>query len=521
MIQVQDGAKCFTIDLMMGEHRGAATRHRYLRPEPPGTGRRAFLARTAVLGLGLGIAGTVAGCRTSLAELTGSGPASLASLRDPGTAVPTGYGPLVDDPANQLLLPAGFGYRIVAAEGVTDLDEGGKTPGRADGAFAFAGSGGETLLVTNHEVTPEITDAVPVPALPGLTYDEGCPGGVTTVVIGPDGERVREFVSLAGTDHNCAGGPTPWGTWLSCEESEERKGENGRKADHGYVFEVDPLHPENNLEPTPIKALGRFQHEAVAIDPVRWQLYLTEDAKNPNGLVYRYTPPRLTRPLRQGSLKRLGPTAGTLAAMRVRDERGHVVPDLAVADTVGTTYPVEWVPVPDRDAQKTPTRRQFEFRTAHGESSKGHTITRSRKLEGAWWSAGGVYLVSSYSRAEDGGRHAGQVWFLDPAKETLTLVLFYPAGRDRGAEVDRPDNITGSPYGGVIIAEDGRSRQHLLGTNPQGETFALARVLVKEPTGDYPEWAGPTFSPDRRTLFANIQIPGTTFAITGPWKEQV
>lgn len=499
----------------MGAHAKDCPPRGYLRPESPGTDRRAFLARTAAVGLGLTIAGTVAGCRTEISQLAGSSRSS-APL-DPGTALPAGYGPLLDDPADRLSLPAGFAYTVVAEEGVTDLVEGGRTPGRQDGSAAFRGPTGETVLVTNHEVSPGMDDAVPVPHLPRMVYDEGCPGGTTTVVLGPNGERIREYVSLAGTDHNCAGGPTPWNTWLSCEESEDRKGQDGRKADHGYVFEVDPVDPLANLDPVPIKALGRFQHEAVAIDPGRSQVYLTEDAKDPNGLIYRYTPPALSRPLRAGSLRRLGATAGTLAALRALDDRGRAVPDLAVADAVGTTYRVEWVPVPDRDAEKTSTRAQF----AHARAKGGEAITRSRKLEGAWWSAGGAYFVASYGTAADGGRHSGQVWFLDPAKDTLTLVLFYPAVSDRGGAVDRPDNITGSPYGGVIIAEDGRSRQHLLGTTPAGETFALARVLLKEPgTGDFPEWTGPTFAPDRRTLFANVQIPGVTFAITGPWKQQ-
>jgi hypothetical protein len=150
--------------------------------------------------------------------------------------------------------------------------------------------------------------------------------------------------------------------------------------------------------------------------------------------------------------------------------------------------------VPDRDARDEPARTQLD----------DGQVTRAHKLEGAWWGDGGAYLVSSYS-----SNHRGQVWFYDPRRSTLTLRLLFTGGDD-GA--DGPDNISVSPYGGVILAEDGGSGNHLVGAAGDGTTFRIAR------SGGGSEFTGPVFSPDGRILFANVQVPGTMFAITGPWR---
>ena len=476
--------------------------------------RRDVLARSAGLGLGLAFAGSL--------DVIFGGPARAASTDAAGAA---GYGPLVADPKGRLALPRGFSYQVVAEAGVTKLVHGGETPGLADGSASFRGVDLSMVLITNHEISTDERDVPPVPALPGLTYDEGCPGGTTSVVLDQFGDRRAEYVSLAGTDNNCAGGVTPWDTWLSCEETESRTGEDGRKADHGYVFEVDPFHPHANHHPRPIKALGRFAHEAVAVDPRAGRLYLTEDAAEPNGLLYRFTPPAGHWRLGHGALRRLGATSGVLAALRAYDRGGDLVPDLSVATRPGTRYRVAWVTVPDRDARELSVRKQFAYRAevdGRTVTGDGPKVTRSRKLEGMWWGDGGVYFVSSYAKPEDDGspgEHAGQVWFLNPRAETVTLVLRYAPRRSVDMRVDGPDNITVSPYGGVVIAEDGEGRQHLLGATPRGETFFLAR---NEAVADdeYSEFTGPNFSPDRKTLFANVQTPGTTYAITGPWRRQ-
>jgi secreted PhoX family phosphatase len=388
---------------------------------------------------------------------------------------------------------------------VTRLDSGEPTPSDPDGAASFPRRGGDgSVLILNHEVGGN--EPFPVPRIPGLTYDPAVGGGTTTIEVDRNGNRVREYVSLAGTLNNCAGGRSPWDTWLTCEESE---GVPGQTQPHGYVFEVDPYDMRANRDPKPIKALGRYAHESLVIDPRRGTIYLTEDATNPNGLLYRWTPPRRALPLRKGSLRALPDDAGTLEALKAFTAAGAFVPDLSVATEPGTTYRVEWVNVPDRDAKTVSTRNQF------GPAD----ITRSRKLEGMWWGDGGAYFVASFARNADGSaaQHDGQVWFIDPDKGTIELKLHFAyTPTDQDNDPDGPDNITVSAFGGLIIAEDGDGVNHLLGSTDRGEVFFFAR-------NDHPEnseFAGPNFSPDRKLLFANVQVPGFVYAIQGPFRRQ-
>jgi secreted PhoX family phosphatase len=321
-------------------------------------------------------------------------------------------------------------------------------------------------------------------------------------------------VGIAGTATNCAGGSTPWGTWLTCEETEDKAGHNGMTKDHGYVFEVDPADRRANRDPKPVKALGRYAHEAVVTDPGRGHLYLTEDASGPNGLLYRWTPPEGFRHGR-GKLRTLADDAGVLKAFKCFDSGGKFVDDLSRATRIGTVYGVDWVDVPDRDARAVSVRKQF---------TTGQ-VTRARKLEGMWWADGGAYVVSSYAREESPVRHDGQVWFYDPKRRTLTLKVLLGVNPDPAQDgaFDGPDNITVSPYGGLVIAEDGEGVQHLFGATESGRTYPIARNELNIGTAEEPEhseFTGVTFSPDGRTLYANIQTPGIMLAITGPWKRQ-
>jgi secreted PhoX family phosphatase len=452
-----------------------------------GISRRAMLNRSAAA-LGIALAGNLEG-------LFGD---TVTQAAAPGR--PVGYGPLIPDPAGLLSLPRDFSYSIVAQSGVTTLESGEPTPSDPDGTAAFTGQDGGSILVTNHEVGG--SEPHPVPHLRGFVYDEAAGGGTTTIEVDRHGNRIREYVSLAGTHNNCAGGRTPWGTWLTCEETEAILAKR-----HGYVFEVDPCDQGANRDPQPIKALGRYAHESLVVDPRTSRVYLTEDASAPNGLLYRFTPPRWAVPLRHGSLKRLADDAGTLDAMRAYTRDGELVPDLSVATRPGTKYRVAWAPVPDRDAATLSTRLQF-----------GADITRSRKLEGMWWGDGGAYFVASFARTSDGSaaQHDGQVWFIDPERDTIELRLHFAyTPEDQDSDPDGPDNITVSPYGGVILAEDGDGKQHLVGSTDRGEVFFLAR---NEDPGDS-EFAGPTFSRDGRILFANIQSPGWVLAIRGPFRK--
>ncbi|MBY8872709.1 PhoX family protein [Micromonospora sp. PLK6-60] len=454
--------------------------------------RRDVLRGGAAGGLGIVVAGSLEAI---------AGPAAARAAVRPAV----GYGALVPDPAGLLALPPGFSYTIVAEAGVTTLDSGHPTPSDADGNGCFRSPTG-SVIVNNHEIGG--SEPFGVPPLPGLTYDPGARGGTTTIEVDGAGRRLREYVSVAGTHNNCAGGITPWGTWLTCEETEQRAGGRYLK-DHGYVFEVDPHDQEQNLDPVALKFLGRYAHEAVAVDPYTHAIYLTEDAGNPNGLYFRWTPPAGFRG-GKGALRALatrpdGDTAGSLEAMSCWLGDRHIG-DLSEATTPGTRYKVRWVAVPDRDAKTVSVRKQFA----------PEQVTNSRKLEGAWWGDGGAYFVASYARRADGSanEHDGQVWFYDPRTESVTLKTIFGVNPDPDAEggYDGPDNITVSPYGGVILAEDGEGLSHLVGITEQGKAYPLARNELNDS-----EFTGPTFSADGKILFANIQSPGYVFAITGPW----
>ena len=458
---------------------------------PSSISRRSFLGATAAGGLGIVFAG------------------SLEAIVRPAAAATRsafGYGPLVPDPAGILSLPAGFSYKLVARAGVTLLESGHPTPDDTDGTGAFPRPSGSTL-VNNHEISGN--EPFGVPQLAGLTYDPGARGGTTNIDVDTAGNRIREYVSLAGTHTNCAGGKSPWNTWLTCEETEARAGGSLQKS-HGYVFEVDPVDQTANQNPVPLKFLGRFAHEAVAVDPETSAVYETEDASSPNGLFYRWTPPAGFTGAK-GMLRALatspgGATAGRLQAMAASHGSRHI-PDLSLAIRPGTRYDVQWVDVPDRDAATTSVRKQFTV----------DQVTRSRKLEGIWWADGGAYFVASFARLSDGSakEHDGQVWHYEPATESITLTTMFGVNLDPSVDAnnyDGPDNITVSPYGGLILCEDGEGIQHLVGVTDQGKAYTLARNDFNDS-----EFAGPTFSADGTILYVGIQSPGHVFAITGPW----
>ncbi|MCM2577549.1 alkaline phosphatase PhoX [Streptomyces meridianus] len=473
--------------------------------------RREFAKRSAYTGAGVALAGSVGVLATAPGAI---GVPSDSDREEPARdASGLGYGPLVDDPEGVLALPAGFSYRVITRTGVTKLESGEPTPAKHDGTSTFEGPRGVTLLVNNHEIKGPRADVEhPVPLTDGLVYDPAAAGGCTVVEV--DGAHVAEWVGIAGTSTNCAGGRTAWGTWLTCEENADKAGQNGMTKDHGYAFEVDPQDRRANRDPKPVKALGRFEHEAVVIDPKRGHAYLTEDSSGPNGLLYRWTPPEGYTHGR-GKFRTLADDAGVLAAAVCTDSGGRFVDDLSRATEVGTVYGVDWAEVPDRDARSTPIRKQFG----------DHEITRARKLEGMWWADGGAYFVSSFAREESPVAHDGQVWFYDPRRRTLTLKVRFGVNPDpsKDGAFDGPDNITVSPYGGLVIAEDGDGIQHLFGATESGRTYPIARNEINigsESEPVYSEFTGVVFSPDGKTLYANIQDPGLMLAISGPWKRQ-
>src|SRR5918992_1107106 len=154
-----------------------------------------------------------------------------------------------------LALPEGFSYRILAREG-DQLSDGTVVPSRFDGMAAFAGPGGTTILLRNHENRGDSSETpVVVPEDKLYDRDGDMTGGVTKLVVSPDRSVVESYAVLGGTLWNCAGGMMPWGSWISCEESFDDGDEP-----HGYIFEVDALATEP-VDPRPITAGGRLEPE--------------------------------------------------------------------------------------------------------------------------------------------------------------------------------------------------------------------------------------------------------------------
>ncbi|RFU84116.1 DUF839 domain-containing protein [Streptomyces triticagri] len=447
--------------------------------------RRQVLARSGALGAGIAFTGAFTELFAGTAAAHGK----------------SGYGPLVPDPDGLLDLPKGFRYRVLSREGDELRSGEGPVPSNHDGMAAFRGKRGGVNLVRNHENRNDAK--IRVPAVDGLTYDPDGLGGCTALALDRRGEVLEERVAIAGTAVNCAGGPTPWGTWLTCEETEDKAGTNGYTKDHGFIFEVDPVDPHRSGA-HPLEDMGRFQHEAIAVDPRRGIIYETEDAfERPFGLFYRFLPNKPHGGL--GSLR----AGGKLQAMRVPG-----VPDLSAIDETGACFDgIEWVDVPDPLAAETPIR--FQDFGAEG-------ITHAQKLEGCYWGGKSVYFVSSYARSKEGsaGDHYGQVWRYEPERRRLTLVIVFGPDTDVQLPGEEPDNICLAPSGGLMVCEDGEGAQHVFGLTRRGEVYAMARGAQNVGTPEEPEWgefAGVTFSPDEDTMYVNCYNPGTTFAVTGPW----
>jgi uncharacterized protein len=481
--------------------------------------------------------GSAAGAGTVALGL-GLGSTTPAAANPPGSSRnPRLFPPLSSEPGDLLALPAGFSYHVVAVAGQTDIHDGsgtliGKTPERVDGTLAIGGSRRGYLLIQNHEIGP--TSSQPVPHVTGTEYDPGVNGGCTVVDVTRDGQRRSEWVGLSGTYNNCAGGPTPWGSWLSCEESEARAGIGTLTKDHGYVFEIFAGPPADQT-PLPITAWGRAAHEAVVIEPGGSKVYLTEDASSPNGLLYRWTGPEGYH-LKPHIARSLGANDGRLEALVVLAPDGSILPDLAyvTAAQIGRPFATKWTPVPDRQASSTSLRKQF----ADG------TVTRSKKLEGAWGDRDGLYFVASFAFAAadlpvNATKHDGQLWRYDYRAKTLTLVAYFPYNAILHSEppgwestlapsldlaYDGPDGCHVSPYGSLVLTEDGNTANHVLSWSATTGAQAIARNLIvqeKNARGGnvYSEMTGPCFSPDGRLLFSNVHEPGHTFSISGPWRH--
>lgn len=475
----------------------------------PGVNRRQFFARSA-----LAAGATTLGAGFLDALVARAAYAQGAGARGNGV----GYGPL--RPAgDDLALPPGFQYRVISNEG-DPMNDGFPVPKAMDGMATFALPNGNVLLIRNHEDSQDGAVLRPRPAgstsssagiLNGIldthygprafAYDAFAGGGTTTLEVEPHGQRrvVRQYWSLVGTLRNCAGGPTPWGSWLSCEESLLSSSPTSFAQNHGYVFEV-PVNttPGTPAPPVALRQMGRIAHEAVAVDPATGIVYETEDQGDVSGF-YRYVP--ASKPTRPGDL---AATGGRLEMMKVVNVMNY---ETAINQTIGEALPVEWVEIANPDPN--PAGATIGGVAGSAVFAQGFALggIRFRRLEGCWYANGKIFFIST----NGGNVGFGQVFVYDPAAETLTLIVESPSHE----VFDGPDNVCTSPRGGLMVCEDAGAAQYLRGISPSGEIFDFARNLRNTI-----EFAGACYSPDGQTLFVNL-YGRSTVRTTQPYKSPV
>lgn len=398
-----------------------------------------------------------------------------------------------------LALPDGFQYWSFGWTGAAGSD-GYDTPDRHDGMAAFAVAGAPHLvrLVRNHErgyaaAPDEGTSHEPLVGDPDNAYDRVAGGGTTTLTFDTRTMELQDsFISINGTSVNCAGGATPWGSWLTCEETVNGT-QNGFEKDHGYIFEVPTSGVVN--DPQPLRAMGRFAHEAVAFDPATGIAYETEDNGNTSGF-YRFIAHE------RGNLA----AGGRLQMLAIKGRPNY---DTTTGQRVGQPLAVEWVDIEQPD----PTGAGvYPGRRAVAEQGFEQGAANFARLEGIWYGDGSVYLNAT----SGGDQGLGQVWEYRPRGSSggqLSLLFESPSPD----VLDAPDNLCVSPRGGLVLCEDGADEQYLRGLTTEGEIFDFGLNLVSEHRDK--EFAGATFSPDGNILFVNIQTPGISFAITGPWRD--
>lgn len=396
-----------------------------------------------------------------------------------------GYGPLVDDPAGFIDLPKGFSYRVISKLG-DNMDDGGTVPDAADGMGCFDLGGGEIALVRNHELRPGQEAGAVLSTGYGKDADGVIyPGGTTTLVLDAKTLEVKhQHRSLAGTIRNCAGGITPWGSWLTCEEP-------GAKAlpslkNHGFVFEV-PASARDLVHAVPLKAMGRFNHEAACVDPNSGIVYMTEDRDE--GLLYRFIPNVKGELAKGGKLQ-------ALAAAKMRDTRNWD----NVQAQLRTGYRVSWIDLEDTDAPLDDLRLRG--------AAKGACLFA--RGEGIYMGEGEFFFCCT----SGGAKKLGQIFRLGIGRGNAPdrLELFFESTSEE--QFNYGDNICVAPNGHIMVCEDQYTLivdNYVRGIDKLGRPYPLARLHRQT------EWAGPCFSPDGKTMFVNVYSPAATIAITGPW----
>jgi uncharacterized protein len=432
-----------------------------------------------------------------------------------------GYGPLVPtadlrDGGIRMALPEGFKYRSFSVAG-DRMSDGNLVPLAHDGMGVFNMPDGTFRLVRNHE--DRNAAGAGTVAVDANAYDRKG-GGTTTLIVNPfTRELERDWISLSGTAVNCAGGVTPWGSWITSEETNVGPTATGWTKQHGYNFDV-PAAANGTVPAVALTAMGRFSHEAVAVDPNTWIVYETEDNGSTSGF-YRFI---ANNP---GVLK----DGGKLEMLAIDGTPNY---DTRTGQVRGRRLPVKWVPIANPNPPGTSS-------TAVYNQGRDLGAARFARLEGCWYGNDTIFFDST----SGGDAGVGQIWEFRPEGDGgwLTLIFESPSA----AVLDAPDNLAVSPQGAILLCEDGDGDQYMRGVTLDGQIFDFALNLQTEH-----EWAGATFAEadpswndskirgkhkplgsrnDRVTLFVNRQgatggpnpplggDEGMTFAIWGPWKN--
>lgn len=409
-------------------------------------------------------------------------------------------GPLITDPNGLLDLPAGFSYRIISKLGDA-MDDGHVVGDHADGMGCIGLGNSLVALVRNHELSAPDHAKGPYGAravdraFDRTSDGRPLPGGTSTIVYDLRSQQVTaQYASLAGTIRNCAGGITPWGSWLSCEEDVSRAG-TSLSRDHGWVFEV-PARARGLVDPIPLKGLGRFNHEAACVDPRTGIVYLTEDRED--GLFYRFLPES------KGHLAK----GGRLQALALTDDRtdtrnwnGQQMPPRGTAAA-------RWIDLNGVESPADDLRKR-------GRAAGAALFARG---EGIHFERGELYFTCT----SGGAAKLGQVFRYVPSRaegkpgerEKPGVLQNFLESTDPDA-FNFGDNLTVAPNGHLVVCEDQYTKgpvNYLRGVTPEGEPYALGRCRLDT------ELAGACFSPDGSTLFLNLYSPATTLAISGPWR---